>query len=195
MAETATTTATNAVTATRSLHSVVVQSADILPGRSIGRPSRRHSCLSQQTGSAGGHPQNDTVSVGETYHVVVRRTFAVVLAVVVAVLSAGMLGEYEFRGLLVPVGAGVSVGYAVAATLGGTARWRGPVPGAVAALLAGSSLLAAGWIDSDEGVEAYPRRAIAAAVIGIVTAGTVAGRRARPAPAASTPATSLENSA
>lgn len=123
-----------------------------------------------------------------------RRIAAVLLALVVAGLAAGILGEYEFRGVLVPVGGGVSVGYAVAATLGATGRWRGWVPGVVAALLAASSLLGAGWIDSDEGVEAYPPRAIAAAVLAMATAGTVVGRRPGRTPRGSATATSLENS-
>ena len=107
----------------------------------------------------------------------VRRSVSVLLAIVVAGLAAGIFGEYEFRGILVPVGAGVSVGYAVARTLRDAGRWRGPVAAGVAALLAGTSVLTAGWIDSDEGVEAYPPLAFAAALLAVATAGTVAGRR------------------
>lgn len=123
-----------------------------------------------------------------------RRAVAVVLALAVAGLAAGIFGEYEFRGVLVPVGAGVSVGYGVAATLSAAGRWRGLVAGMVAAALAGSSLLAAGWIDSDEGVEAYPPLALVAALIAVITAGTVAGRRGRRAPTTSASSTSLERS-
>lgn len=122
------------------------------------------------------------------------RTVAFVLATAVASLAAGILGEYEFRGIAVPVAAGVSVGYAVAATLGGVGRWRGPLPGAIAALLAATSLLAAGWIDSDEGVEPYPPLAIAATLIGMVTAGAAVGRRGRREPVASASAAPREQS-
>lgn len=133
------------------------------------------------------------MSAVRPYHVAVRRTVAVVLTLVVAGLAAGIFGEYEFRGALVPVGAGVGVGYAVATTLGGTARWRGPVPGTLAALLAGSSLLGAGWIDSDEGVEAYPPLAVASALVGMATAATVVGRR-RPAATAESPSVTSRQS-
>ena len=125
---------------------------------------------------------------------VVRRIVALVVALVVAVLGAGIFGEYEFSGIAVPVGAGVSLGYAVAAMLGSIGRWRGRVPAAVAAVLVGSSLLAAGWIDSDEGVERYPSLAIAAALIGVVTAMAVVGRRRLPARTARVSRRAVESS-
>lgn len=106
-------------------------------------------------------------------HVVV----VVAAALVVAALAAGILGEYEFQGVFVPAASGLGVGFVVAEIFVSAGRWRGVAPAALAAGLTVGSLLWAGWIDSGEGVEAYPPLAGVAAGVGAVTAAVVAGPR------------------
>lgn len=96
------------------------------------------------------------------------RAVATIVATGLAALAALMLGEYEFTGFL-PVAAGLGAGLAVGQVLA-MARWRGLAPAATAALLAGASLAWAGWIDSSQGLDPYPRLAWPAVAIGAATA-------------------------
>ncbi len=91
--------------------------------------------------------------------------------------GALIVGEYEFEGIL-PLLAGVVLGLLVseAVALGG--QWRGWVPAVVSAVLAAAGILWGGWIDSGEGLEAYPALAWA----GAATAAAVAVVRTRPRP-------------
>ena len=91
--------------------------------------------------------------------------------------GALIVGEYEFDGFL-PVLAGLVLGLLVseAVALGG--QWRGWVPAGIAAALAAGGIVWGGWIDSGEGLEAYP----AMAWVGAATAAAVALVRIRPRP-------------
>jgi hypothetical protein len=112
----------------------------------------------------------------------VRRILPVAAGAAVSAFGALIVGEYEFKGLL-PVLAGLVLGLLVseAVALGG--QWRGWVPAAVSAVMAGAGILWGGWIDSGEGLEAYP----ALAWVGAATAAAVAVVRTRPRPATRRP--------
>lgn len=102
-----------------------------------------------------------------------RRILGAALAVVGAALISFILGEYELVGL-VPIVAGPVVGLLLGEAVVGIGRWRGPGAAALAAALAAASLLGAGWIDSNEGLEPYP----VLAAVGAALAAAVAGGRA-----------------
>ena len=80
-----------------------------------------------------------------------RRTLALVAAVAAAGFAALILGEYELT-LLTSIAAGVIVGFLVAEAFLLAADWRGLVPGVIAGLLAGGSILWAAWISSGNGL-------------------------------------------
>lgn len=106
------------------------------------------------------------------------RAVATIVAAGLAALVALMLGEYEFTGF-VPVAAGLGVGFALGQVFL-MAGWRGVTPAAIAAVLTGASLAWAGWIDSSQGLDPYPRLAWLAVAIGAATAAvSVAPRRRR----------------
>ena len=109
------------------------------------------------------------------------RTLAgLVLAGWVGALAGLVLGEYELAGW-VPLVAGVVVGVVLAEVTVAVVRTRSWPVAAVVAALAAASLLGAGWIDSDEGVEPLPSGAVTGALLSAGTAGLVAsplsGRR------------------
>ena len=109
-----------------------------------------------------------------------RPVLALVLAAVVAVLAAYVLGEYE----LTPVTAllaGVVVGFALAEVVLVVGRRSGVAPAVVVAAMAAGALLWAGWLDTDRGVEPYRATAWAGAAV----AAAVAGVRTARAPARS----------
>jgi ABC-type enterobactin transport system permease subunit len=99
----------------------------------------------------------------------VRPTLALLTAVLAAVLTAYVLGEYELTPVVSLV-AGLVVGFGMGELLVSVGRWRGLVPAALAAVLAAAAVLWAGWIDSGEGVEPYPTPAYLGAAVGAVTA-------------------------
>ena len=104
-----------------------------------------------------------------------RRTLALVAAAAVASLTALILGEYELT-LATAAAAGLVVGFGLPEVLLGIARWRGLVPAALGAVLAGGSLLWAGWIGAGEGLA--PIRSTA--WVGVVLAAALAAVRLRP---------------
>jgi len=110
-----------------------------------------------------------------------RAIGALVLAALVCALSALILGEYEFSGLM-PYGAGLLLGLIVAELVVELGRLRTWPVAAAAAACVGGSLGWAAWISSGEGLRAYPLAAWAAVVIGaLTTAARVTGVR-RPSP-------------
>jgi hypothetical protein len=107
----------------------------------------------------------------------VRRTLALLAAVAVAVLSALVLGEYVLTAGTA-IAAGLVVGFLLAETVLSIARWRGIVPAAAGAALAGASLAWAGWIEAGRGVA--PIRSTV--WLGVVIAAGLAAVRLRPRP-------------
>lgn len=107
-----------------------------------------------------------------------RPTLAVVGAALVAALAANILGEYELTPVVAVV-AGLVVGFVLAELVTTVGQWRGVAAAAIIAVLAAGSILWAGWIDSDEGVEPYPVPAYAGAVVAAVT-GAVKARPRSP---------------
>ena len=107
-----------------------------------------------------------------------RAAIAIVLTAVAAAVASLILGEYELTGF-VSVVAGLGVGFLVSELFVTVGRRRGPAPAALVALLAGASLLWAGWRASGEGIAPYPATAWAAAIIGAATAATRVGRDRR----------------
>lgn len=101
-----------------------------------------------------------------------------VTAALAAALAAFILGEYELT-LGVAVIAGVVIGFGLAELVTTLGRWHGMVPALVAAVLTVGSMLWAGWIDSDEGVEPFPANAYVGAAAGAAVA-VVTGRRRSP---------------
>jgi hypothetical protein len=108
----------------------------------------------------------------------VRRTLALVAAALAAALTALILGEYELT-LATATAAGLVVGAGLPEIVLGVARWRGSVPAAVGAGLAGGSLAWAGWISSGRGVA--PMRGTV--WVGVALAAVLAAARLRPRPA------------
>ena len=106
-----------------------------------------------------------------------RRILPVLAGAAVAAFGALIVGEYEFQGLL-PLLAGLVLGLLVteAVVLGG--QWRGWVPAGAAAALGAAGMLWGGWIDSGQGLEAYPPLAW----LGAAVAAAVALVRGRPHP-------------
>jgi hypothetical protein len=99
----------------------------------------------------------------------VRPTLGVLAAAVVAALSANILGEYELTPVVAVV-AGLVVGFGLAELVLTVGRWPGLVPAVVVGVLAACSLLWAGWIDTDEGVEPYRATTYVGAVVAAATA-------------------------
>jgi hypothetical protein len=108
----------------------------------------------------------------------VRRTLALVAAAAAASLTALILGEYELT-LATAAAAGLVVGFGLPEIVLGIARWRGVVPAVVGAVLAGGSLVWAGWIGAGEGLA--PIRSTV--WVGVALAAVLAGVRLRPRPA------------
>lgn len=110
----------------------------------------------------------------------VKRTLPVLAGAAVAAFGALIVGEYELEGIL-PVLAGLVLGLLVseAVALGG--QWRGWVPAGVAGVLAAAGILWGGWIDSNQGIEAYPALAWLGAAVAAATA-VVRARPPRPRP-------------
>lgn len=104
-----------------------------------------------------------------------RRTLALAAAAVAATLAALILGEYELT-LATAATAGVVMGFGLPEIVLGVARWHGVVPAVVGAVLAGGSLLWAGWISSGEGLA--PIRSTV--WVGVAVAAGLAALRLRP---------------
>lgn len=101
-----------------------------------------------------------------------RRTLGLLVAAAAAALTALILGEYELT-LWTSVAAGLVVGFGLPEIVLALARWRGPVPAAVGAVLGGGSILWAGWISSGRGVAPFR----ATAWVGVALAAGLAGWR------------------
>jgi hypothetical protein len=99
----------------------------------------------------------------------VRRTLALGAAAVVAALAALIMGEYE---LTLPTAAatGLVLGFGLPEIVLGVARWRGSVPAATGAALAGGSVLWAAWIGAGEGLAPIRTTAWAGVAIGAALA-------------------------
>jgi hypothetical protein len=93
----------------------------------------------------------------------------ILCGVVVAVLGALILGEYEFTGTL-PFIAGLLFGLAVGEVVVTVGRSRAVAVAALAGLTAFGGLAWAGWIDSSQGVEPVKALVWVAAALGAVTA-------------------------
>ena len=104
-----------------------------------------------------------------------RRTLALVAAAAAAAFAALILGEYELT-LLTSIAAGLVLGFLIAETFLLAADWRGVVPGVIAGLLAGGSILWAAWISSGNGLA--PIRATS--WVGVVLAVVVGAGRLVP---------------
>lgn len=104
-----------------------------------------------------------------------RRTLALVAVTVAAALAALIMGEYELT-LGTAAAMGLVLGLGLPEVVLGISRWRGYPPAVVTALLAGGSVLWAGWISSGRGVA--PMRATV--WLGVVLAAVVAAARLRP---------------
>lgn len=97
---------------------------------------------------------------------VVRTAAALLLAAIVAVLGAFILGEYQFEGML-PAGAGLLFGLIVGELVVEVGKRRTiPVAVAAAVLVAGG-LLWAGWIASGKGLEPLRNGVWVAVAIGV----------------------------
>lgn len=108
-----------------------------------------------------------------------RRILALVAAAAVAALTALILGEYELT-LGTSVAAGLVVGFGLPEVILGIARWRGAVPAALGSLLAGGSIVWAGWISSGRGVAPFRATAwIGVALAAVLCAGRLLWRRER----------------
>jgi hypothetical protein len=103
---------------------------------------------------------------------------ALAAAVAAATLTALILGEYELT-LGTAIAAGLVVGFGLPEIVLGVARWRGLIPAGIGAVLAGGSLLWAGWIGAGEGLA--PIRSTVWA--GVALAAALAALRLRPRPA------------
>lgn len=104
-----------------------------------------------------------------------RRTLGLVAAAAVATVTALILGEYELT-LATAAAAGLVVGLGLPEVVLGLARWRGLVPAAATAALAGGSLAWAGWIGSGRGLT--PIRSTV--WVGVALAAALAGIRLLP---------------
>jgi hypothetical protein len=105
----------------------------------------------------------------------VRRTLALAAAAAAAALAALILGEYELT-LATAAAAGVVIGFGLPEIVLGVARWRGVVPAAVGAVLAGGALGWAGWSGAGGG-----RAPIRSTVwVGVALAAGLAALRLRP---------------
>ena len=110
-----------------------------------------------------------------------RRTLALVGAAACAALAALILGEYELT-LWTAIASGVIVGFLVAEVVLIAANWRGPLPAGAAAVLAGGSILWAGWIGSGRGLEPIRGTAWFGVVLGAAVSALRLVPRRRSAP-------------
>lgn len=122
----------------------------------------------------GESPETDRVDwLGVPPAAMVRATLGLLLAALVSVLGALILGEYEFEGWL-PLVAGLLFGLVVAEVAIEVGRRRTWPIGATAGVLAGAGLVWAGWISAGEGLAPVPGGAwIAAAIAAVVATGRV----------------------
>lgn len=109
-----------------------------------------------------------------------RPALALMLAAAIGALAAYVLGEYELTPVTALVAA-VVIGFGLAEVVLVVGRRAGVVPAVVVAALAAGTLLWAGWLDTDRGVEPYRATAWAGAAV----AAAVAGVRTARAPARS----------
>jgi len=98
-----------------------------------------------------------------------RPILGVLCGVLVAVLGALILGEYEFTGSL-PFFAGLLFGLAVGEVVVAVGRSRALAVAVAAAVTSFAGLVWAGWIDSSEGVEPVKALVWVAAGLGAVAA-------------------------
>lgn len=97
-----------------------------------------------------------------------RRILVVLLGLASAALSAVVVGEYELVGAT-PYVAGAILGGLLGELFLGVGRWRGLVPGAIAAVLAAGSMYWTGQVNSNFGIDPYPQGAsIGAGVASLV---------------------------
>lgn len=101
-----------------------------------------------------------------------RRTLGLLAAAAAASLTALILGEYELT-LGTATAAGLVVGFGLPEIVLALARWRGPAPAALGAVLAGGSIVWAAWISSGRGVAPFR----ATAWVGVALAAALAGWR------------------
>jgi hypothetical protein len=117
-----------------------------------------------------------------------RESLALLAGAAVAVIAAGVLGEYGFDGWAT-VGAGLLTGVFVAEAVLAVARNGSRPLAAASALLAGGSLAWAGWISTGHRLgtatwKGWAAIALAAAAAGFRARPPAAARGSRPAPAA-----------
>ncbi|MGC1512488.1 MAG: hypothetical protein WA797_06185 [Acidimicrobiales bacterium] len=98
-----------------------------------------------------------------------RRILVVLLGSAVAALSSVIVGEYELVGAT-PYLAGAILGGLLGELFLGLGRWRGVVPGAIAAVLAAGSMYWSGQVNANFGIDPYP----AGAYVGAGVASLVA---------------------
>jgi len=116
-----------------------------------------------------------------------RVVLGVVVGVLLCVLGALILGEYEFSGVT-PIGAGILFGLVISEVvieIGGT---RHPLLGVLTAAMVAGALAWAAYVSSGEGLRPFPTEAWLAMALGGVTAGWRTGR-SRPAATDSVTAT------
>ena len=107
---------------------------------------------------------------GKDLAITIRHTLSVLAGALVAAAAALLLGEYPFEGLLV-LGSGLLVGLLVAETVLSVGDWRGPVPAAACAVLAGVGLVWAGWIAEGHELGRIAPEGWAAVVLGAAAGG------------------------
>lgn len=117
-----------------------------------------------------------------------RAPLSVLAGVVVAVIGAGILGEYGFDGLTV-IGSGLLLGLFVAEAVLGVARVGSRLGAVASAVLAGTAMVWAGWIADGHRLGqvrwmGWAAVALAAAAGALRARPPGAARRSRPAPAA-----------
>jgi hypothetical protein len=98
-----------------------------------------------------------------------ERTLAVAVVAGAAALAALIMGEYEPT-LGTAAATGLVLGLGLPEVVLGIARWRGAVPAAVTAALAGGSVLWAGWIASGRGVAPLRSTVWVGVALGVVLA-------------------------
>lgn len=98
-----------------------------------------------------------------------RRVLVVLLAGAAGALSSAIVGEYELVGAT-PYLAGAILGALIGEMFIVIGRWRGGVPGLIAAVISAVSMYWTGQINSNFGIDPYPK----GAALGAATAGIVA---------------------
>ncbi|HEX3622467.1 MAG TPA: hypothetical protein VHT97_09140 [Acidimicrobiales bacterium] len=116
-----------------------------------------------------------------------RPPLSILAGAVVAVLAAGVLGEYGFDGLTV-LGSGVLVGLFVAEAVLSVAKGGSAVGAVATAVLSAGSMVWAGWIANGHRLGevrwmGWVGVALAALAGGFRLRPSAAARRTRPAPA------------